>query len=97
MAKIRNAAKGEIVTFKADAALLAALEGAGNRSAFIRSAILAALDNTCPVCRGTGMLTPDQKRHWQRFAKNHTIHKCSECNALHLLCEHERQKPGRPT
>ena len=64
----RNTGKGEIVTFKADATLLAALEGAPNRSAFIRSAILAALDNTCPVCKGTGLLTPYQKGHWQQFA-----------------------------
>ena len=46
--------KTDIITFKVDATLLEALRGIENRSEFIRSAILSALDNVCPLCRGTG-------------------------------------------
>ena len=76
----------EVITFKADESLLDAMKGIRNRSEFIRSAILAALDNTCPLCRGTGILTPDQKRHWQTFAHNHSVEECGDCHELHLVC-----------
>ena len=68
--------KQSIITFKAEESLLAALRGVPNRSAFIRSAVLAALENTCPLCRGTGMLTPRQKEHWDTFARDHAIEEC---------------------
>src|SRR5690606_41925285 len=42
-----------------------------NRSEFIRTAILSALQGTCPLCRGTGILTPDQRLHWEEFARSH--------------------------
>jgi hypothetical protein len=57
--------KQKIITFKADRHFLKALDGIHNRSDFIRSAVLAALESTCPLCRGTGILTPDQKRRWE--------------------------------
>jgi len=77
----------EVITFKADDSLLEAMKGIQNRSEFIRSAILTALDNTCPLCKGTGILTPDQKRHWQKFANNHSVQECEECHELHLVCK----------
>jgi hypothetical protein len=79
--------KQEIVTFKVDRALLEALRGIPNRSEFIRAAILAAIDSACPLCKGTGILTPDQRRHWQQFAKNHWFRECGDCHAVHLVCE----------
>lgn len=79
-------AKSEIVTFKADETLLEALQGVPNRSEFIRSAILAALDSACPLCRGTGILTPNQKRHWDEFARHHEITECDDCHELRLVC-----------
>jgi hypothetical protein len=85
--------KPSIVTFKAEGSLMAALEGVPNRSAFIRSAILAALENLCPLCRGTGILTPDQKTHWTTFAEGHTVQECGECHVQHLVCAHEADKP----
>jgi len=48
--------KQEIVTFKVDEPLREAMRGIPNRSEFIRSAILAALENVCPLCKGTGCL-----------------------------------------
>lgn len=79
--------KSEIITFKADASLMEALQGVENRSSFIRAAILAALDSTCPLCKGSGILTPNQRKHWQEFSSTHSLRECNECNELHLVCK----------
>lgn len=79
--------KPTVITFKVDETLADALRGVPNRSAFIRSAILAALDNTCPLCRGTGIMTPEQRTHWERFSENHGLEECGQCHAFHLVCE----------
>ncbi len=75
-----------IVTFKADSTLIDAMRGVPNRSEFIREAILAALDSSCPLCGGTGTLTPSQRRHWQDFTAEHGLEECRDCHALHLVC-----------
>jgi len=80
--------KQTIVTFKADDSLLEALRAVPNRSAFIRSAVLAALENQCPLCAGTGILTQEQKRHWSKFAEDHAVTECDECHEWHLVCSH---------
>lgn len=82
--------KPEIVTFKADATLLEAMAGIPNRSEFIRAAILGALDNVCPLCNGTGALTPDQRRHWDEFTVDHAVQECDECHVTHLVCAKDR-------
>lgn len=81
------AGKSEIVTFKADEALLRALQGVPNRSEFIRNAVLAALDNTCPLCRGRGALTSNQKRHWSEFISSHHLRECDDCHEVHVVCD----------
>lgn len=86
--------KHEIITFKVDEALRKALQGVQNRSEFIRSAILAALDSVCPLCKGSGILTPDQRRHWDSFAKNHSFHECEDCHAVHLVCVASAEEGG---
>lgn len=75
-----------IVTFKADESLLSALAGVENRSAFIRAAILSALDSLCPVCQGTGLLTPNQRRHWEELAGSHVVEECGDCHERRLIC-----------
>jgi hypothetical protein len=77
----------EVITFKADRELLEAMKGIANRSAFIRHAILAALDSTCPVCSGTGVLTPNQQNHLSDFMRHHRIEKCNTCSEIHLVCD----------
>ena len=62
------------------------MQGIQNRSEFIRAAILAALDSVCPLCKGSGILTPDQRRHWESFAKTHSLEECGDCHAVHLVC-----------
>jgi hypothetical protein len=78
--------KQEIITFKVDETLRRALRGVQNRSEFIRAAILAALDSVCPLCKGCGILTPDQRKHWDAFSKNHALQQCEDCHAVHLVC-----------
>ena len=76
----------KVITFKVPEALEEAMQGIPNRSEFIRTAILAALDQICPLCKGSGILMPNQQKHWSKFAKDHAVEKCGECNALHLVC-----------
>ena len=83
-----SAAKQEIITFKVDADLWEALHTIPNRSQFIRSAILAALEGACPLCRGTGILTAAQQKHWEAFSETHSIEECHDCQAVHLVCDH---------
>jgi len=84
--------KQSIVTFKADNSLVQALRGVPNRSDFIRSAVLAALDSMCPVCRGTGILTREQKKHWDAFAADHAVEECDTCHEWYVVC----RKQGEP-
>ena len=65
--------KADVVTLKVDPSLVEAMKHMPNRSAFIRTAILNALDSTCPLCQGTGVLTPTQRRHWAEFARSHAL------------------------
>ncbi len=78
--------KLEIVTFKVDEPLWKAMRGISNRSEFIRSALLSALESVCPLCKGSGILTPDQRKHWKKFSKNHTLEECDDCHAMHIVC-----------
>ena len=78
--------KKEVITFKVDSTLSEAIKGVPNRSDFIRNAIRAALDGSCPVCRGTGLLTPKQKKHWGDFLQSHSLEECEDCHEIHLVC-----------
>ena len=86
--------KADVLTFKVDAALLEAMQGIPNRSEFIRNAIQAALDSTCPLCMGTGILSPGQKRHWDALAEDHSVTECGDCNEMVLVCT---KKPSKRT
>ena len=86
--------RGEVITFKVDESLLEAMRGVENRSEFIRSAILAALDNQCPLCKGTGVLTPQQKEHWEKFARDHSLEECEKCHEIRLVCAHRVDGDG---
>jgi hypothetical protein len=81
--------KPEIITFKADDALLARLSALPNRSEFIRRAVLDALGQVCPLCGGAGTLSPNQRRHWEQLAGAHSLRTCEECHEVRLVCEHE--------
>ena len=59
----------QMITFKADEALVEAMAEVPNRSEFIREAILAALDGVCPLCHGTGVL----KRAVREMLRSHPL------------------------
>lgn len=86
--------KSEIISFKAESSLFEAMQGIPNRSEFIRNAILSALDNSCPLCGGTGILTPAQKEHWDDFAIRHSVKQCTRCHEIHLVCEGDTKQSG---
>jgi len=83
---VAKKSKADVLSFKVDASLLDAMKGIPNRSEFIRNAIVAALDGACPLCKGTGILTPNQQKHWSAFAVDHSLKECSECSEIHLVC-----------
>jgi hypothetical protein len=85
--------KQEVITFKADESLAKLLRKIPNRSEFIRSALLSALEESCPLCKGLGIFTPNQKQHWLAFSRMHSLKECEDCHSLHLVCEHEKEKP----
>ncbi len=85
MAQIKGV---EVITFKADKDLMKLLKGIRNRSEFIRTAVLEALDNACPFCRGTGVLTTHRKKHWKDLAGHHPVKECRECHEEVLVCAH---------
>jgi len=76
----------QMITFKAEEALVEAMEHIPNRSEFIRSAILAALEGVCPLCHGTGVLNPNQQRHWHEFSQTHRMVRCGDCAEGRLVC-----------
>jgi hypothetical protein len=78
--------KNEVITFKVDTELREAMKGIPNRSAFIRNAVLAAVESACPVCKGTGVFTLNQRKHWGVFLKNHSLSECKDCHEIHLIC-----------
>ena len=82
--------KSEIITFKADQSLLEAMKTIPNRSEFIRHAVLEALKSACPLCGGTGILTPHQQDHWNEFKEHHKLHICSDCSEYHLVCDRNK-------
>ncbi len=78
--------KQEIIAVRADESLIEAMRGISNRSEFIRGAILAALNNVCPFCLGTGIMTPNQRKHWDELVQDHSFVECEECGELKLIC-----------
>ena len=84
--------KTEVISFKADESLFEALRGVRNRSDFIRHAVLQALRNTCPLCGGTGVLTPEQQKHLNDFLAEHAVEECDTCHERRLVCLKEASR-----
>ena len=79
-------AKSDLITFKVEPSLAELINRMPNKSEFIRQSILSALQNTCPLCQGTGSLSPDARKHWDEFSEYHALKRCGKCHALHLHC-----------
>ena len=89
---MKNNAKHQVVTFKADDSLIEAIEKIPNKSEFIRNAILAALDNTCPLCNGSGSISPNQKRHWDNLMADHRVEECNKCHESFIVCSNRSRR-----
>jgi hypothetical protein len=87
--------KSEVISFKVHETLREAMNGIPNRSDFIRNAVVAALESSCPLCKGTGVLSPRQKKHWDEFAEDHQVKECRQCHEFHLVCD--KPSNGRKT
>lgn len=85
--------KLDIITFKVPESLREAMKGIPNRSEFIRAAVVAALDNICPLCKGTGVIMPNQRLHWDLFVNDHHLEECRTCNAVHVVCDRSPHQP----
>lgn len=79
--------KTDLITFKVEHSLAELIDRLPNKSEFIRNALLGALANTCPLCQGTGVLTPEQGEHWKHFTEHHRVERCVDCKAVYLSCE----------
>jgi hypothetical protein len=86
--------KTDLITFKVEPSLAALIERLPNRSEFIRRAVLAALTNTCPLCQGTGVLSPEQRKHWTAFTSRHETVRCDDCDAVHFQCRGRARRPA---
>jgi hypothetical protein len=82
--------KSSLVTFKVEPSLAELIDRLPNKSEFIRRAVLAAIANVCPLCQGSGVLTPQQQEHWGSFTKGHKVERCDDCDAVVLQCDRTR-------
>lgn len=83
--------KEAVISFKADQALAARIRQLPNSSEFIRAAILAALENTCPLCRGQGVISVHQREHWDALLAHHRVNDCPDCGGIQFDCDHEHE------
>ncbi len=72
--------KGVIVSFRVDKHLADVLNKVPDKSSFIRDVILRSFYETCPVCRGRGVL-PEEVARWatQQLASENVV----ECSCCH--------------
>jgi hypothetical protein len=87
--------KTDLITLKVEPELAEIVNRMPNKSEFIRKAILSTLRNTCPLCQGTGVLTPQQRKHWEDFSAHHHVSRCHDCEAVHLECDMGGRRAAR--
>ncbi|MFQ5430132.1 MAG: hypothetical protein ACE5E1_07465 [Phycisphaerae bacterium] len=72
--------KGVIVSFRVDKHLADVLKKVPDKSTFIRDVILRSFYETCPVCRGRGVL-PEELAKWAtRQLKTAKAVECACCH-----------------
>ena len=72
--------KGVIVSFRVDKHLADVLNQVPDKSAFIRDVILRSFYETCPLCRGRGVL-PEEVSKWVMTALKQD--QSIECHCCH--------------
>jgi hypothetical protein len=81
--------KKQIVAFKVEDELARFLDALPNKSEFIRRAILAQFNMTCPLCSGTGVVEKGIHDHFQGVIESNLTRPCEKCKTtvtfpLHL-------------
>lgn len=77
MAKQKD--KGVVVSFRVDSHLADVLNMVPDRSSFIRDLILRSFYDTCPVCRGRGVLPKELSRWAAKQLKAEKVVECDCC------------------
>ena len=91
--------KPVVISFRADSHLAELLGAMPDKSAFIRKAILSHFHQSCPLCKGRGVV-PDPVAKWlaNKLSTDHAI-ECECCeydfpepatitDPDHFLCDH---------
>lgn len=71
--------KTAVVAFKVEKDLADILNELPNKSAFIRKAIVAQLEMTCPMCRGGGVLPKWLHDHYAEIMEKMSDRDCEGC------------------
>ena len=79
--KKKDEKKSQIVAFKVEDELAAFLDKLPNKSEFIRRAILAQFNMTCPLCTGSGVVPSGIHEHFKDVIKNQSSRPCEKCRA----------------
>lgn len=77
MAKEKD--KGVVVSFRVDSHLADVLNKVPDKSSFIRDVILRSFYETCPVCRGRGVLPKELSRWAAKHLKADRAVECGCC------------------
>lgn len=72
--------KGVIVSFRVDKHLADVLNQVPDKSAFIRDVILRSFYETCPLCRGRGVLPEEVARWAVKTLKQEQAFECCCCH-----------------
>lgn len=72
--------KGVVVSFRVDRHLADVLKKVPDKSTFIRDVILRSFYETCPVCRGRGVLPEELARWVSRELKAEKAVACACCH-----------------
>jgi hypothetical protein len=73
--------KSQIVAFKVEDELAAFLDKLPNKSEFIRRAILAQFNMTCPLCTGSGVVPSGIHHHFSEVIERQSARPCEKCKA----------------
>ncbi len=77
--KKKDEKKSQIVAFKVEDELAAFLDKLPNKSEFIRRAILAQFNMTCPLCTGSGVVPSGIHTHFADVIKHNLTRPCEKC------------------
>lgn len=72
--------KGVVVSFRVDRHLANVLNKVPDKSSFIRDVILRSFYETCPMCRGRGVLPIELAKWATRMLKSEKAVDCGCCN-----------------